>query len=302
MPVDGLPPALECALITLINNSPLTSFKIDGRGDNTVIVLRFQANQQNNNMATQAHYRIKPPSQLARDRRRAEQRKEQVGDSSTSPSSLFLSTPPITTTETNPSTDVPNYHSNSIGLLHVNKTGRTFHRDAAPIPARAARDLEIGLQSTNACVVNCEQLIDTAIETQALEEENDNESSVAVSAEPPPGTKEYIGSIVDKAVLRRLKDRRRNHAFRKIVLDYLHPDRLLLCDSDDIVVMFNCTTRRVHHWFIKQPNAKLVEVERSCLDHLKRWEPPDGGLDEHDVIEATNQLAFLSSVIRDLLA
>ena len=307
MPVDGLPPALECVLTTLITNSPLTSFKIDGRGDNTVVVLRFSSEHQNNNMATQ-RYRIKPPSQIARDRRRAQQRTaEQVGAVSTSPTPLFLPTPPTKMTENNScGINEPNNIADPIGLLHVNKAGRTFQRDVGPDSARAAHEADLGLpfiQDSECVVVSTNQLIDTIVQAPDSESEGETKSDYSedMPAEPPPGTTEYIGSIRDKSILQRLKDRRRNLAFRKIVLNTIHPDHLLLCDSDDIVVMFNCVTRRVHHWFVKQPDNKLIDVERTCLDRLKRWEPPDTDLGEDDVSEATKQLHFLRTVIRSLL-
>ena len=47
MPVEGLPSTLEGVLSALIKEKPLTSFKIDGRGDNIVVVLRFSTGQPN---------------------------------------------------------------------------------------------------------------------------------------------------------------------------------------------------------------------------------------------------------------
>jgi len=202
--------------------------------------------------------------------------------------------------------NVPNNIQDPIGLLRVNKAGRTFQRDVVPDSARAAHEADIGLPfiQDSACkVVISDQLIDSIVQAPDSESEEETKSAYSedMPAEPPPGTTEYIGTIRDKSVLQRLKDRRRNLAFRKIVLNTIHPDHLLLCDSDDIVVMFNCVTRRVHHWFVKQPDNKLIDVERTCLDRLKRWEPPDTDLGEDDVSEATKQLHFLRTVIRSLL-
>ena len=96
MPVEGLPSTLEGALSVLIKENPLTSFKIDGRGDNIVVVLRFSTGQPNDTATRRC--RLKPPSQLARDERRADIRQGQVsGDSSPTP--LFMPTPPGQVTE-----------------------------------------------------------------------------------------------------------------------------------------------------------------------------------------------------------
>jgi hypothetical protein len=294
---------VESVLTTLVSNSPLTSFKIDGRGDNTVVILRFTAGQHVN-MATQ-HYRTKPPSQLARDRRRAEQRKEhlnQVGAFYTSPSSLFHPNPSAKDSNLGVF-DMPSDIPTDIGLLNVNKAGRTFQRDAASKGARATHGDIKQSAERDADVVSTDQLF--VSEAQALDQEtniaSDTDDSDDNSAEPPPGTKEYVGSIKDRALLRRLKDKRRNKAFRKTVIDKTHSDRLLLCDADDIVVMYNCSKKQVHHWFVKQPSPKLIAVERECLVSLEKQESLDNGLNECDVSEATKQLLFLRSVISHLL-
>ena len=96
MPVQGLPSTLEGVLNDLIKENPLTSFKIDGRGDNIEVVLRFSTGQPNDT-ATRQH-RLKPPSQLARDKRRADIRKRQVSSDSF-PTPLFMPTPPSQLTE-----------------------------------------------------------------------------------------------------------------------------------------------------------------------------------------------------------
>ena len=96
MPVEGLPSNLEGAMSALIKGNPLTSFKVDGRGDNIVVVLRFSTGQPNDTATRR--YRLKPPSQQARDERRADIRQGQVRNDS-SPTPLFMPTPPGQLTE-----------------------------------------------------------------------------------------------------------------------------------------------------------------------------------------------------------
>jgi hypothetical protein len=310
MPVEGLPSALEGALTSLLQENPLSSFKIDGRPDSTVVIIRFTRGQENN-MATsrptlQRSYRTKPPSQLHRDRKRAEQyMKEKVGDSrSTMP--LFQPTPPSTQFAT-PTAFSDSVVSN-VGLLASDTI--TMSPLAASFEARKFHEVRVqsGVDNNAVCGVSVgllppDQLIDKT-QLQAPAEINNSDIDTNSSddgEEPPPGTVEYIDSIKDRSLIRRLKDKRRNKAFRKTVLDTSSNTSLLLCDSDDIVVMCDCTCKRVHHWFIKQPSNNDAVVERTCLHNLASGDPPDTGTYTTDVIGATSQLGYLSTVIRRLL-
>ena len=132
MPVEDLPSTLEGALSALIKENPLTSFEIDRRGDSIVVVLRFSTGQPNDT-ATQ-RYRLKPPSQAARDKRRADIRKGQASTDSF-PTPLFMTAPPGQLTEkpqeTSPMT------SDLAGLHQRYDTFRTtLHVNPAPLPLR----------------------------------------------------------------------------------------------------------------------------------------------------------------------
>ena len=74
MPVDGLPPAVEGALINLLSNGHVSSWKINGHGSTATLVLNFIEKEQGV-MADQPfslHYRKKPPSQIRRDQTRSD--------------------------------------------------------------------------------------------------------------------------------------------------------------------------------------------------------------------------------------
>ena len=79
MPVSGLPDAAETTLDALLQKNVVSSWKITGdRNNSTVFILRLTAqssdfNSQPLNLRT-VHYRKKPPSQVLRDKRRAEER------------------------------------------------------------------------------------------------------------------------------------------------------------------------------------------------------------------------------------
>ena len=79
MPVSGLPVAVKNTLDALLQNYVVSSWKITGdRNNNTVFIFRLTA--QSSYTTSQPlglrtfHYRKKPPSQVLRDKRRAEER------------------------------------------------------------------------------------------------------------------------------------------------------------------------------------------------------------------------------------
>jgi hypothetical protein len=86
MPVTGLPASLETILDTLLQDNNLTSYKIESQGSKTFVVLRLVSTadghnypnmaENNNTTHTVAAYKRKGPSQLARDRKRAEAHRE----------------------------------------------------------------------------------------------------------------------------------------------------------------------------------------------------------------------------------
>jgi len=101
MPVTGLPPSLETVLNTFLQEMSLTSFKIDGRENQTVIVLRLSPAHQlpaTHSQCDSVVYGRKGAAQIARDKRRVETHKVSLMKkhrmNPVSPSELFLPTPP----------------------------------------------------------------------------------------------------------------------------------------------------------------------------------------------------------------
>eukprot|EP00745_Piridium_sociabile_P018975 TRINITY_DN28731_c0_g1_i4.p1 TRINITY_DN28731_c0_g1~~TRINITY_DN28731_c0_g1_i4.p1 ORF type:complete len:188 (-),score=34.36 TRINITY_DN28731_c0_g1_i4:214-777(-) len=126
MPVAGLPTALEVSLDALLHQHHLTSWKITGEGESTVVVIRLRNGQAVDNMACQQQQRVTPqyfrkkaPCQVNRDRRRAEERRsataakqEDVKASDDFDSEnlqpLFMPTPPRSNTVSNYDTQPAN--------------------------------------------------------------------------------------------------------------------------------------------------------------------------------------------------
>ena len=116
MPVVGLLTALESALVTLLNDKLLRSWKITEENQNAVVVIRSTAvhtpwiaidPQRDSAAIAQCSYRRRPPSQLKRDKKRAEEFQQkkwtslqeiQVSDGNTDTvfdTDLFLPTLPV---------------------------------------------------------------------------------------------------------------------------------------------------------------------------------------------------------------
>ncbi|KAK7461596.1 hypothetical protein BaRGS_00038640 [Batillaria attramentaria] len=114
MPVEDLPPTVEAMLNALLTENSLSPYKIEGRGDSAVVILRLTGGQPPNMART---YRKKPPSQVRRDKKRAEEKRaadtNQAGVSPSSPSPLLMSAPPTASLEQCTSSSVHQLHENN---------------------------------------------------------------------------------------------------------------------------------------------------------------------------------------------
>ena len=113
--------------------------------------------------------------------------------------------------------------------------------------------------------------------------------------------KEYVGEIRDRGLLHRLKDSNRNKAFRKIVLDYRFHEKSLICDSDDIAIIYDCQTQTVSHWFIKDHSRRLHDDENNAVCFLKQWGPADRRKYREECERALEHLDHITSLIAHLL-
>ena len=194
MPVVGLPITLEGALSVLIKVNPLTSLKIDGRGDNIVVVLRFSTGQPNDTATRR--YRLKPPSQQARDERRADIRQGQVRNDS-SPTPLFMPTPPGQLTE---KSHEINYTTSHLTGLHQRENA--FHY----FTARESYSASAGATLDSECLV-CDIEQPPDVERGAMQQAGEESKCDKIDAESfdwssganiSEETKEYIGKIIDR--------------------------------------------------------------------------------------------------------
>ena len=88
MTVTGLPAAADIVLSTLLATETLSSWKVDGTENQTVVVLRFTKEQPFAMDNAQARFRRKPPAQVTRDRKRSQKHREYMNARSTYLSSV----------------------------------------------------------------------------------------------------------------------------------------------------------------------------------------------------------------------
>ena len=73
--------------------------------------------------------------------------------------------------------------------------------------------------------------------------------------------KDYVATLTDRSVQRRLRDPKRNRSFSKVALDNRDGEEFILCESDDLVFEFDCKATSgcgVHYWFVKQEHEHAV--------------------------------------------
>ena len=95
MTVTGLPAAADIVLSTLLATETLSSWKVDGNENQTVVVLRFTKGQPFAMDNAQARFRLKPPAQVRRDRKRAQVHRECINGRSTYLSSVPRELPEV---------------------------------------------------------------------------------------------------------------------------------------------------------------------------------------------------------------
>ncbi|KAK7495473.1 hypothetical protein BaRGS_00013171 [Batillaria attramentaria] len=78
---------------------------------------------------------------------------------------------------------------------------------------------------------------------------------------------QYVGELTDKALQHRLKDGRRNVAFRKLIVDDRQQSERLMCESDDIVLGYNCVSDNAY-WFVKHGVKRLPPRDVIILDSI----------------------------------
>ena len=322
MPVSGLPTALEAAVNALLQQHSITSWKISADGEkNPVVILRLtefthlQGGKDNSEVSKstcpQLQYRRKPPSQVRRDRRRAEERRnlrtkdnqKQASDdeSVTFHSCLFKKTPPLGKHTTQQEADDVSMSQPCI----------------PPARARAARRVDGDTDSEHS-----RQAGDSPVTCTASADFNDSDSDIdqqTVSCKEDPRDptevtareagykldviKECVSGITDRRVQSNIRDKTRNTSVGKVVQFDGDPDRLL-CDSDDIVAVVSSNGSDcgiVRYLFVKQTRKYMCDHDLRLLSQLQQSEPLQRSEHEDKLKLSEKYLQILLDTMRHYL-
>eukprot|EP00745_Piridium_sociabile_P024463 TRINITY_DN3871_c0_g2_i2.p1 TRINITY_DN3871_c0_g2~~TRINITY_DN3871_c0_g2_i2.p1 ORF type:complete len:303 (-),score=53.62 TRINITY_DN3871_c0_g2_i2:237-1145(-) len=298
MPVTGLPAAVETTLSALLAENSVSSWKIAGEGVNTVVVLRLKPvdpEVTTTNMAAEPvlnrntqvqYYRRKPPSQVRRDQERAKQQKGKVTDRQHDAGVPVLNAVCLDDTRV----ELPSFTScdvqhaqttHSEDETGVSQTTDDFEPQCANIgEPQCASGLSLHLPD-----INQVQTIDSTV--------GGFDSRVV---------KSYVARLTTRLMQRRLRDSHRNKTFRKTVVYDSGSEKVLMCESDDIVLEYTCHSDSNHscvYWFLKQDEKHMLAEECVKLSNLrKRGKPIDNT--EHGELQARAErgLETLHSLIQ----
>ena len=100
----------------------------------------------------------------------------------------------------------------------------------------------------------------------------ERQSSVAI--------KNYVDSLKDRSVQRALKNINRDQSFRKVVLYKSDNTSRLICQTDDFVLVSDCSTyqkRPCTYWLIKQEERHMLQGDLEYLRKLYEGKPVERG-------------------------
>ncbi|KAL8576533.1 hypothetical protein ACOMHN_003091 [Nucella lapillus] len=300
MPVVGLPTALEVTLGALLQQNRLTSWKIAGEGDNTTVVIRLKSDTVSSSGTCQQGdvtpqvFRRKPPSSLARDQRRAEERRtavrqDQQKASDISPTdtsqSLFLPTPP---------TSIPVSKSNTL-LTPNNTPMQSYAHENRRAPS------DIGVLDTARVDLHEIDLVGvSAVKTDC---ENDSPlDKVRVAGYSVDVIRDYVSEL--RKLQRKLRNTARNQYFIDVFSSDDDPDTFL-CESDNVIFRFTWTaasnTPTDSYWFFKRDTKHMTQEERSIHSTLQLWAPADRGRMKHQISRELYEFTVVMEAVRFLL-
>ena len=285
MPVAGLPAAVETTLNALLTENVVTSWKVAGEGDGAVVVIRLkssQANTMSTNMATSSTsgsgqpsvqcFRRKPPSQLRRDQERAQQRKANQNQASVSHEHSDKQTF---------SMEVP-----------VANTSETVVRPTLESIVERIVDPEKCTQHTSYSTQNRPQHATRSNQSKPTTEQIQPEVYKSMEATV---VRDYMSTISDDVIKQNLQNPRRNKRFRNVRAN--ETNDILLCESDDLVVEFDCRKRggegKWSYFFVKQDSVSLLPEERTRMYQLQLWRKVEQAEFRVAIARATDDLCRL---------
>ena len=212
----------------------------------------FAHTHDNKQPPVQCHRR-KPPSQVRRDQKRAEERKAKVCRQARDFSSLRLFETPSDKDASRPTDDstplLDNRHNTAEDARATRCDSSVLYND----------DLSSGVSVT------------THTEDSFCDIKQDKHCA---SLDPLNIVRNYVAELMDRPLQRRLRDTHRNNTQRRVVTNGNQDKPLMIFETDDMVFVYNPEgqsssdkTGKITYWFAKQDPKRLLQEE---MDYLQK--------------------------------
>ena len=305
MPAVGLLTALQSALVALLNDKLLRSWKITEENQNVFVVIRSTAvhtpwtaidSQRDSAAIAQCSYRRRPPSRLKRDKKRAEEvqqkklsslkeiRASDANTDTTFDTDLFLPTPPVS------QSDIP------------------VQACDTPVSTFTARETrpqsEVGQTNDKGTLADNVNTFATCFDFENTETDKPvNLTPETQDKSPEKKAAEVMGYglLPDHTTQRNLKDKQRNKTFCKVVKGK-GDEGNFICESDDFVFIFDCDYNSRDfsgsEWFPEPDQRSLSKYEGDILRQLRDCDCVDTNHYKDLFTLAKKELKIVGDVVR----
>ena len=309
MPVTGLPIAAETSLNALLSGHAVSSWKIVGEGDSTVVVFRLKLNSEltTTNMAApmppvRAHYRRKPPSQLRRDQERAATRQQQhhipeyqasdiVDNNCAGDTPLFL---PSWESDI---VDIPQHEKRPTLEVHttadVERTGFMHDQDNLQHTGSGGDNFSV-LPCGGAVGYTASGFSSPPADSLQLQDS----SIINARAAGFNVVKDYVSTLTNRQTQRRLRNTTQNVSFNKIVLCERGSRECFLFESDDLILEYDTMGEDLRFWFAKQDARSMSAEENGKLNELRRGRHIGTSVSSQLRARAEQHLGILADLMR----
>ena len=291
MPVTGLPAAVESALNTLLDTNHVTSWKITGESNSSVVIIRLSQHDTDDvtdiNSRRQTHtWRKKPPAQVRRDADRARKWRREVG---LCDNDICNEIGQDSVVDHNASSET----SNRPTQLSTNTSNDTT---ALPPDARASRsEVPASSKQTHGSVNN----------TATVHRPTTTKMQECARAEAKALERDYnVENVKDTLLLlrpelkRKIADQRRNRRLNNIVTFSSRGKEQLIAESDDFIFCYDCESATTLNYAFKGDPNEMTEEELQWMTRLQCQQPISRSRHRAECDHITEDLQALADLAR----
>ena len=111
-----------------------------------------------------------------------------------------------------------------------------------------------------------------------------------------------VSEVADKFRQAQLRSDSRNLVAQKVVLDKRYDRERLLCESDDLLILYDCKRKAMLDWFIrKDTRRKMTQLEEDAQNCLKVWSPVTNEKYQPACAMLSRNTAILAAAVRPVL-